>query len=182
MTKLIRFSKALCPNPGWVKTSDPNIVIQNPNLETSIVKILWTKDDGTVLYDQVIVCERGGGAFLLIEGTKIGLQSKFRLQTQDLYEYQRLYPKINFDKLGRFSLEAPRGFGDKEDLSGLQTAIREFEEETGKSSQNVKFLMESCMNTAFNPHLSTCVVGNISEHSSNKHRCIHEKLLQMTKK
>ncbi|HPN96528.1 MAG TPA: NUDIX domain-containing protein [Candidatus Moranbacteria bacterium] len=147
-------------NAGWKPGDDS--VIENPKLGCKVVHVMWVSPEGDkVLYDQAIRAEKGGGVFLPVdEKGRVGLKKVWRPQTNDQEAYARNFPNINLSELGRFSYEIPRGFPKMRE-SGHEAAIREAKEETESVVVSARNLGRFCDNTAFSPHLTDFVVGQI---------------------
>ncbi len=141
---------------GW--TVGSNWVIAQPDLGLHIFHVMWTRD-GEILYDQILRAERNGGIQIMMdEQSRIAMKRVWRPQTTNQDEYARQYPSINFEKLGRWSYELPRGYSEPGE-SGTETALREGEEETGTLMADHQFLGYTCDNTALSPQLTTVITG-----------------------
>jgi ADP-ribose pyrophosphatase YjhB (NUDIX family) len=145
--------------PGWKESSD--YVIANEAIGSHIFHVMWTNDEGQILYDQVIRAERGGAVFLPVDRQgRVGLIKQWRPQTLDQDRWQSEYPHFKVEGLGRWSFEAPRGFAEvNEDFSS--TAKREAAEETGSMVLSNHYLGATCDNTAFSPHLTKIFWGEV---------------------
>lgn len=139
--------------PKWDRV-DENQVYENPQF-CSIQAVVICKDDGTPLYDQVVVVEPVGAVTIPVnlEG-KIGLQTVFRpvILAEGIDPY--VAPgnlAINPSDLGRVSIEVPRGFPIKGEKPG-ETAFREASEELQKLVISAKQIGEVNPNTAYFVH------------------------------
>jgi len=156
---------------AWVRgDQNSDVVIGNSKLGTFVLHVMNLNDKGQSTYDQILRAEQGGGAFLPIQGNKVGLQKRIRPQTNDQAAYAKNFTEqlaagnlsklVEVEKLGRISWEIPRGF-PKLGEAGAATALREAQEETQSEvteSSNLGFV---CDNTAFSPHLTEMRFGKI---------------------
>lgn len=123
-------------------------------------------DGDAVLFDGVLRAESGGGVFLPVDTEgRVGLQKVWRPQVADAAaqaEWTEAWPDVRhlIERLGRVSLELPRGFAEVGE-SGADAALREAEEETGSVVVAARVLYQCCDNTASGPHLTTVQVGTI---------------------
>jgi ADP-ribose pyrophosphatase YjhB (NUDIX family) len=134
------------------------------------------KGKPTFAYDGILRLERGGAVFVpyFIRGGKLFIgvmkRQRFQLSDQDMIWVKNHYQDIlkyhgvpefykRFGK-GRVSWECPRGFGDANE-NALNTAIREAEEETGGVVTKIQRVCDINDNTAFSPHMTALVLGNV---------------------
>lgn len=168
--------------PGWVKREGAHVIANsNPSIETHVMHVMWCDGDN-VLYDQILRCERGGGVFLPVdlEG-RIGLQKQWRPQTQNMNVWQKNYPLMDIDSLGRESWEIPRGFA-KAGETPAETAVRETQEETDSVVVSTSYLGDVCDNTAFSPHFTAIQVGMIDPSRKPADKAdVNEKLMSPVK-
>ena len=144
---------------GWTRRGDSQ-VIANEKLGAYVLHVMWCDGD-TILWDQILRAERGGGVFLPVDKDgKIGLQKQFRPQTRDMKAWQENFPKMDVSSLGRESWEIPRGFA-KAGESTKEAALREAQEETQSVVVSASNLGDVCDNTAFSPHLTGMQIGTI---------------------
>lgn len=157
---------------GWVIGSDdPMMLLDQPKIGMSVLHVTWLNDEDAVMYDQLLVCERGGGVFIPIDAAnrQIGLVKAWRPVTTSQERWMATWPDIDPTILGRASYELPRGMASVSDASGDEAAVREAEEETGSavvSSSNLCFVNS---NTAINPHMTAVTYGQIDIRKRGKY-------------
>lgn len=141
--------------PGWER-GEGDLIVAQKKLGVYVFHVMWTDENGKVLYDQILRAELGGGVFLPVDAQgRIGLQKQMRPQTRDQEKYAKKFPKVDFSELGRESYELPRGFANVGE-SGARAARREAREETQSQIVTSEDLGMVCDNTVFSPHF-TCV-------------------------
>jgi 8-oxo-dGTP pyrophosphatase MutT (NUDIX family) len=139
------------------------MLLDQPKIGMSVLHVTWLNDDAVVMYDQLLVCERGGGVFIPIDTTnrRIGLVKAWRPVTTSQERWLADWPDIDPTALGRVSYELPRGMASVSDASGDAAAVREAEEETGSAVISSKSLCFVNSNTALNPHMTAVAYGHI---------------------
>lgn len=178
--KLIPFDGAKLAAAGKEPDWKPQegAVLGHAGLATYVFRVLRVRDDGSVRYDGIARAEAGGGLFLPVDGRgRIGLIKSWRMQTQDVEAFEKSYPRIDWERVGRESYEIPGGFshaGEK----GTDAAVREAGEETGGKVHDVIRLGHMCDNRAFSVHLSTVMAGRVDlEARASNAPDPHEQLL-----
>lgn len=152
----------------WVvEDSDTPLQHSDPPFFFALLQHGESTEDGGFkpLYVHPYRFEGAGGIFLPICDGKIGLQSRFRMQTRSMVEYLQKFPHdvpALVGLLGRESFEVPRGYGDL-GQNGAQTSVREAAEETGSRILTVRDLGEACDNTGQSAHLVTVRCGILGE-------------------
>lgn len=146
--------------PGWER-GEGNLIVVQKKLGVSVFHVMWTDENGKVLYDQILRAEAGGGVFLPVDAQgRIGLQKQWRPQTMDQEKYAKKFPEVDFSELGRESYELPRGFANLGE-GGAKAARREAREETQSQIITSEDLGMVCDNTAFSPHLTFVAWGEL---------------------
>lgn len=124
------------------------------------------------VFDSILRVEKGGGVFapirLVNRRVEIGTIKAWRpvlASLEDLAEWQAAWPNVGplIPRLGRESIEFPRGFASLEDRSGKETALREGEEEIGSVIVAADSLGNMSDNTASSPHLTALTWGLVDE-------------------
>lgn len=156
-------------NPGWeFPALGSNVIAQNLKLGRMFLYAvnLEVGPDGKtekVLFDQPLVCEKGGGVILIVKENKVGLIKVWRPVVKSQKEWSKGWPVIDLENVGKEVWECPRGFGSFGDKDGVETAMREGQEETLSVLRPITILGEASSNTASDPHMTTYVMAEVNE-------------------
>jgi len=119
---------------GW-KKGKGDVIYEDP-LYGRIQAVIHCKDDGLANYDSIIFVEPTGSGIIILVDKNISeiylhVEKRPVVMGDNKFDIKAGNLNVKLSKLGKDSIEVPRGFIDKHDKNSLSGAVRKAEKETG---------------------------------------------------